>query len=70
MKQEEPMHFRSGDEDLARAGRSGTTPFPPARHESQSERVREIRLRLAEGAYRSADVAEKVARRSLMSREL
>ncbi|HEU4720001.1 MAG TPA: hypothetical protein VFS59_01455 [Gemmatimonadaceae bacterium] len=64
------MHIRSGDEGLARDGRSGATPFLPARHETRSERVQEIRRRIADDAYRSADVAEEIARRILMSREL
>lgn len=64
------MHFRSADEGLARAGRSSATPVLPARHETRSERVREIRRRIADDAYRSADVAEEIARRILMSREL
>jgi hypothetical protein len=36
----------------------------------RSERVREIQQRIAVDAYRSADVAEEIARRILRSRDL
>jgi hypothetical protein len=36
----------------------------------RSERVREIRQRIADDAYRSADVVDEVARRILRSRDL
>jgi hypothetical protein len=36
----------------------------------RSERVHEIRERIANDAYRSADVAEEIARRILRSRDL
>jgi hypothetical protein len=42
----------------------------PARHETRTERVREIRRRIADDAYRSAAVAEEIARRILVSRDL
>ena len=64
------MHSRPGDDGLARAARSSPSPFLPVRHETRSERVREIRQRLADDAYRSAEVAEEIARRILLSREL
>jgi hypothetical protein len=44
--------------------------MPPARLGTRSERVHEIRRRIADDAYRSADVAEEIARRILLSREL
>ena len=64
------MHLPSEDERPERGDRSSTIPFGRARHESRSERVREIRLRIADGAYRSDEVAEEIARRILISREL
>ena len=64
------MHLRSGDERPARADRMSAEPFGPARHALRSERVREIRLRIADDAYRSEAVVEEIARRILMSREL
>jgi hypothetical protein len=64
------MHLRPEDERLARAERASAAPFGPARQESRSERVREIRLRIADDAYRSDAVVEEIARRILMSREL
>jgi hypothetical protein len=45
-------------------------PLPPAREGTRSERVREIRRRIAADAYRSPEVAEEIARRILLSREL
>jgi hypothetical protein len=64
------MHLRSEDDGPARRARSSATPIQPARHEAKSERVREIRLRVAADAYRSAGVAEEIARRILTSRDL
>lgn len=45
-------------------------PLQPARQAGRSERVQEIRRRLADDAYRSSEVAEVIARRILLSREL
>jgi hypothetical protein len=64
------MYSRSGDDGTARGDRSGAAQFEPARHESRHERVREIRRRVADDAYRSDAVVEEIARRILMSREL
>lgn len=64
------MHLRSEDERPARGERASAAPFGPARQDSRSERVREIRLRIADDAYRSEAVVEEIARRILMSREL
>ena len=66
------MQSRFGDRGPARYVRVVATP--PARHETRPEtrheRVREIRRRIADDAYRSAEVAEEIARRILSSREL
>ena len=64
------MHPRSGDDGSARGDRSSAARIEPARHASRSERVREIRRRVADDAYRSEAVVEEIARRILMSREL
>jgi hypothetical protein len=64
------MHLRSEDDGQSRSRKSSAPPILPARHETKSERVREIRLRVAADAYRSAGVAEEIARRILTSREL
>lgn len=64
------MHRRFEDERPARGGRESETPFGRVRHELRSERVRELRLRIADDAYRSEAVVEEIARRILMSREL
>ena len=42
----------------------------PARGGPRGERVREIRRRIVDDAYRSSEVAEEIARRILLSREL
>jgi len=41
----------------------------PAREGTRSERVREIRRRIADDAYRSSEVAEVIARRILLAQE-
>jgi hypothetical protein len=64
------MDPRSGDDGLARNDRSSATRFEPARDRSRSERVREIRRRVADDAYRSDAVVDEIARRILLSREL
>jgi len=42
----------------------------PAREAAQGDRMREIRRRIADDAYRTPEVAEQIARRILRSREL
>jgi len=64
------MYPRSGDDGSARRDRSSAARIQPARHPSRSERVREIRRRVADDAYRSDAVVDEIARRILMSREL
>jgi hypothetical protein len=64
------MYTRSGDDGKARSDRSDAAEFQPVRRESRSERVREIRRRVADDAYRSDAVVDEIARRILMSREL
>jgi len=64
------MDPRFGDDGPARGDGSGAARFEPARQPSRSERVREIRRRVADDAYRSEAVVDEIARRILMSREL
>ena len=64
------MYPRSGDDGSEGRGRSNAAQIQPARLPSRSERVREIRRRVADDAYRSEAVVEEIARRILMSREL
>jgi hypothetical protein len=64
------MYPRSGDDGSEGRDRSTPAQIQPARHPSRSERVREIRRRVADDAYRSEAVVEEIARRILMSREL
>ena len=61
------MHLRSENDDPAHRDAMHASPLLPARHETRSERVSEIRRRIADDAYRSADVAGEIARRILMS---
>lgn len=64
------MYPRSEDDGLARGDRMGATRIQPVRHASRIERVREIRRRVADDAYRSDAVVDEIARRILRSREL
>jgi hypothetical protein len=64
------MDPRYGDDGRARGDRSSAARFEPVRQASRSERVREIRRRLADDAYRSEAVVNEIARRILLSREL
>lgn len=64
------MYSRFQDDAMARGERPGTTRLEPARHESRLERVREIRRRVADDAYRCEAVADEIARRILRSRDL
>ena len=64
------MHSRSGDDGQLRGSRSSGAQMQPARHEPRSERVREIRRRVADDAYRTEAVVDEIARRILRSREL
>jgi hypothetical protein len=70
LRQGGAMYPRSQDDDMARDGRLRAAQFHPVRRESQSERMREIRRRVADDAYRSEAVVDEIARRILMSREL
>jgi hypothetical protein len=64
------MYPRSQNEGMARGERPEATRMQPVQHESRSERVREIRRRVADDAYRCETVVDEIARRILMSREL
>lgn len=65
------MYLRSdndGPRRQASAGKDTRRVSAPSR--MSSERVREIRDRVERDAYRSADVADEIARRILRSRDL
>jgi hypothetical protein len=64
------MFPRSRDDGPARSDRSSAVRLQPVRHDSRSERVREIRRRVADDVYRGDAVVDEIARRILMSREL
>lgn len=64
------MYSRSRDDGPARGDRSSAAQIQPARHQSRSERVCEIRRRVADDAYRCDAVVDEIARRILSSREL
>ena len=64
------MHLRTGDEGASRSDAMSASPRASGSSPMRSERVREIRQRIADDAYRSADVVEEIARRILRSRDL
>ena len=66
---EKLMHPRSGQSGRARHGERDDA-MRPAREGARNDRMREIRRRIADDAYRSPEVAEEIARRVLLSREL
>jgi hypothetical protein len=63
------MHPRLGQSGLARRDERDNAKVQ-AREGARSDRMREIRRRIADDAYRSSEVAEEIARRILLSREL
>jgi hypothetical protein len=64
------MHARAGREAPTRREGGSIGALWPAHAEQPHERIREIRRRIADDAYRSPAVAEEIARRILISREL
>lgn len=64
------MQLRSNNDGSWRSDAPGGTRRPSSPPPMRSERVREIQQRIAIDAYRSADVAEEIARRILRSRDL
>jgi hypothetical protein len=64
------MYLQSADDGPP--SRDGMRMFPPAsvRALPRSERVREIRQRVADDVYRSADVVDEIARRIFRSGDL
>jgi len=64
------MYLRSGDDGQSRAEKRSIPAFPTEAFRTRSERVRQIRQNIADDAYRSADVADAIARRILSSRDL
>jgi hypothetical protein len=64
------MYLQSGDDGRSRADGMRVTPFPADLSRPRSERVREIQKRVAADVYRSADVADEIARRILCSGDL
>jgi len=65
------MHPRPEQTGLARRGERDDA-MRPAREAggARNDRMREIRRRIAGDAYRSPEVAEEIARRILIRREL
>jgi hypothetical protein len=64
------MHPRPGQGGLARRGARDDAMRPAREAGARSDRMREIRRRITDDAYRSPEVAEEIARRILLSREL
>jgi len=63
------MHPRLGQSGRGHHDELGDA-MPRAREGARSDRMREIRRRIADDAYRAPEVVEEIARRILMSREL
>jgi hypothetical protein len=63
------MHPRSRQGELAHRGERDEV-MRPAREGTGGDRMREIRQRIADDAYRSPAIAEEIARRILRAREL
>ena len=64
------MHLRTGDERPSRCDAMSASHRASSPQRLQSERVREIRQRIADDAYRAADVVDEIARRILRSTDL
>lgn len=64
------MDPRIAADDGAGSRDGMSAPPHPGRTRLSAERLREIRQRIAEDRYRSADVAGEIARRILVSRDL
>jgi hypothetical protein len=67
---ENSMHPRSRQSELARRDERGDAMRPAREGAGGGDRMREIRRRIADDAYRSSEVAEEIARRILRAREL
>jgi hypothetical protein len=64
------MYLRSSDDGRSSPDRLRGAPIPSDRSQPRTERVREIRQRVADDVYRSASVVDELARRILCSGEL
>ena len=64
------MQLRTGDEDPSRPGATRAPQRASGPSRLRTDRMREIRQRIADDAYRSADVVDEIARRILCSRDL
>ena len=64
------MYPRTGDEDPSRSDAMRGSHRASAPPRLRSERVREIRQRIADDVYRSPEVVDEIARRILRSRDL
>ena len=64
------MYLRSADDGPDHPDGQGIPPRPRGKSRLPAERVRLIRERIADDAYRSADVVNEIALRILVSRDL
>lgn len=64
------MHLRTGDDGPSRSDAMRASHRASGQSPQRSERVREIRQRIADDAYRAADVVDEIARRILRSGDL
>ena len=64
------MHLQPADDGRGRGDAMRMSPFESVRSLPRSERVRAIRQRVADDAYRSVEVVDEIARRILCSGDL
>ena len=64
------MHLQPADDDRPSRDAMRLSPFHSVGSLPRSERVREIRQRVADDLYRSVEVVDEIARRILCSGDL
>jgi hypothetical protein len=64
------MHLRLADDGRSSPDRMQMSPFQSLRSLPRTERVREIRRRVADDVYRSIEVVDEIARRIICSGDL
>jgi hypothetical protein len=64
------MHLQPADDDRPSRDGMRMSSYPSVGSLPRSERVREIRQRMADDVYRSVEVVDEIARRILCSGDL
>jgi hypothetical protein len=64
------MHLRIADDGRTSPDRMQMSPFQSLQSLPRTERVREIRRRVADDVYRSIEVIDEIARRIIRSGDL